>query len=1114
MTSSDTPPVLPPPFTMATPDWLPPWQLLLLSVLTSCFLSASAETTPFPRDLEPISIVGLNESQRLPVFGGLLQDNDTQRLGLNFQKFLKINQLLYIAARDHVFLVNLTLETFSPQLKLTWRSQDVAKCQVRGKNSDECYNYIKVLVPRDDETLFACGTNAFNPTCRNYKMVSLQQVGEELVGQARCPFQSAQSNVALFSGGDFYSATMTDFLASDAVIYRSLGGEGRPVLRTVKYDSKWLREPHFLHAIDYGNYVYFFLSEISVEYTALGKVVFSRVARVCKNDNGGSPRVLERHWTSFLKARLNCSLPGDSFFYFDVLQSLTNVLQVEGEPAVVAVFTTQANSIPGSAVCVFFMVEVEQVFSGRFKEQRSSDLSWTPVAEEQVPRPRPGSCAGDGAALDFQSSVQFPDETLTFIKTSPLMDQAVPPAGGWPCFTRTASRSRLTQVVVDVSAGPSRDRTVLFLGSEDGHLLKVLVGSVTNHSRSSRLLEDLLVYDPARCDVRGQQDRRVVSLELDKEHHHVFVAFSSCIIRVPLSRCSQHGACRRSCLASRDPYCIWLRTGSCASLAPGFKAGFDQDLDGDHAPFSLGPSHPDGCRAGVLATSHHQGPAPDGGGGLLEHQQSSSSSQVHYTLLVASVLLAFLLGAALSALLVSCYCGHQGAALGMGAGPEAALPRPLSLRSLARLNGLLLLDTSAQHKEEQVGVASPPSIYSSFLSSGLLSPAHQGVLPPDTEHSQSPADGELSGLPTPSPSPSSSPSPSPSLSPSPTPDLSIKDLRGAGLRPQQRQRNHNCNNAAAEAAVAPPTPTEAPPPPAAAAPPPATFSPPSPGPPLSFVAVVGAGPSPSGLLANGVACGTGGGGGGISPRPRPLQPSLPQPVDVSALDELLQHIQEVAASGSAGIKVLTSCSCGPGPSPHCGHVPCSSSTDSAPFCRGRSQPQTRPHRYNSQQKQQTPTSSFLTPPTALSSAPTSRMPGGGGAPVSRHHSQRHQLVRVGGALPRHHSFHQRGAPPPALPLLARMNSNSSSNGPPPPGGAAPPPQPGGAAAPTCCLTRQHSYSGGPHHHQRAPPRPLLLRRTLSLKPQVPPKPLFLPNAAVVEEGGGRGLCIDRLPESQ
>ncbi|TNN41942.1 Semaphorin-6D [Liparis tanakae] len=194
------------------------------------------------------------KSYQFPGFQGLLQDNDTVRLGLDFQRLLRINHMLYIAARS----------------KLTWRSKDVGKCTVRGKNSDECYNYVKVLVPRNDETLFACGTNAFNPTCRNYKMSSLQHVGDEVGGQARCPFESGQSNVGLFAGGDFYSATMTDFLASDAVLYRSLGAGS--VLRTVKYDSKWLREPHFLHAIDYGNYVYFFLSEIAVEYTALGKV--------------------------------------------------------------------------------------------------------------------------------------------------------------------------------------------------------------------------------------------------------------------------------------------------------------------------------------------------------------------------------------------------------------------------------------------------------------------------------------------------------------------------------------------------------------------------------------------------------------------------------------------------------------------------------------------------------------------------------------------------------------------------------------------------------------------------------------------------------------------------
>ncbi len=37
-----------------------------------------------------------------------------------------------------------------------------------------------------------------------------------------------------------------------------------------------------------------------------GKAVFSRVARVCKNDVGGT-RSLNAKWTSFLKARLNCS---------------------------------------------------------------------------------------------------------------------------------------------------------------------------------------------------------------------------------------------------------------------------------------------------------------------------------------------------------------------------------------------------------------------------------------------------------------------------------------------------------------------------------------------------------------------------------------------------------------------------------------------------------------------------------------------------------------------------------------------------------------------------------------------------------------------------------------
>lgn len=45
---------------------------------------------------------------------------------------------------------------------------------------------------------------------------------------------------------------------------------------------------------------------------------------------------------------------------------------------------------------------------------------------------------------------------------------------------------------------------------------------------------------------RCSGERRVLGLELDKENHALFVAFSSCVIRVPLSRCLKHGTCKRS----------------------------------------------------------------------------------------------------------------------------------------------------------------------------------------------------------------------------------------------------------------------------------------------------------------------------------------------------------------------------------------------------------------------------------------------------------------------------------------------------------------------------------------------------------------------------------------
>lgn len=53
----------------------------------------------------------------------------------------------------------------------------------RATTQDGCHNYIRVLVPRDARTLFACGTNAFNPVCRSYEVGGLTRARD---GGRRC----------------------------------------------------------------------------------------------------------------------------------------------------------------------------------------------------------------------------------------------------------------------------------------------------------------------------------------------------------------------------------------------------------------------------------------------------------------------------------------------------------------------------------------------------------------------------------------------------------------------------------------------------------------------------------------------------------------------------------------------------------------------------------------------------------------------------------------------------------------------------------------------------------------------------------------------------------------
>ncbi|XP_037536895.1 semaphorin-6A isoform X1 [Nematolebias whitei] len=744
----------------------------------------------FPEDSEPISISHGNYTKQYPAFVGHKPGrNNTQRHKLDIQLIMIMNRTLYVAARDHIYTVDTETangdEIFFSK-KMTWKSRqpDVDTCRMKGKHKDECHNFIKVLLQQNDDTLFVCGTNAFNPSCRTYKMDTMEPLGEEISGMARCPYDAKHANVALFANGKLYSATVTDFLAIDAVIYRSLGDS--PTLRTVKHDSKWLKEPYFVQAVNYGDFIYFFFREIAMEYNTMGKVVFPRVARVCKNDRGGSPRVLEKQWTSFLKSRLNCSIPGDSHFYFNILQAVTDVIHINGRDVVMATFSTPYNSIPGSAVCAYDMAEVAHAFTGRFKEQKSPDSTWTAFPEEKVPKPRPGSCAGTPSMERYKVSNEFPDDTLNFIKMHPLMDEAVPSIANRPWFLKTMVRYRLTRIVVDNKAGPHKNHTVVFLGSEKGIILKFLAKMNNGFLNDSLFLEELNVYNPDKCNIDGVEDKRIIGMQIDTKSQALWVAFTSCVVKVPLSRCERHGRCKKSCIASRDPYCGWVSEGACRQVVGNTKSAFEQDVEHGNTD-GLGD-----CQNTFVALNGHQhhhhhhtltlptsalpeaAEGPLGRGRMVERKDPPMSSDkgedpyvavpsqtqaevngviresyqkgrdqlVPVTLLAIAVILAFAMGAIFSGLIVYCVCDHRRRDLDLtGRKEKDSLhlhSRRGSMNSVTKLSGLF---------ETQAKDGRPEAILTPLMHNGRLTPNGKMLIKADQHHL------DLAALPTPESTP-------------------------------------------------------------------------------------------------------------------------------------------------------------------------------------------------------------------------------------------------------------------------------------------------------------------------------------------------------------------------
>ncbi|KAG5830321.1 hypothetical protein ANANG_G00309190, partial [Anguilla anguilla] len=292
---------------------------------------------------------------------------------------------LFVGARDSLY--SLSLESVSRRPgEVRWPSTatQVNDCLMKGREKSECANYIKVLHQHNRTHLLACGTGAFDPVCAYVRAGrqaedALFELEAELTesGRGRCPYDPQSSCTSTVSRGELFVGLYTDYWENDAALCR-LGNHS--YTRTEGGDRRLLNEPKFVGSVVVpdnddpdDDKVYFFFTEKTVDVESGNNAVHTRIARVCANDQGGR-RMLVNKWSSLVKTRLICSVPGPHGVDTH-LDQLVDVFVLkkrdERNPEIFGLFRTTSDVFQGYGVCAYRMDDVRAAFGGPSRTGRA-----------------------------------------------------------------------------------------------------------------------------------------------------------------------------------------------------------------------------------------------------------------------------------------------------------------------------------------------------------------------------------------------------------------------------------------------------------------------------------------------------------------------------------------------------------------------------------------------------------------------------------------------------------------------------------------------------------------------------------------------------------------------
>ncbi|NXS73986.1 SEM3D protein, partial [Pandion haliaetus] len=505
----------------------------------------------------------------------LLKSNSSRLLlasgdGLDFQALLvdEDRAWLMVGAKNHIFLLHLDQPSREPE-KIFWPAsrEQVEHCQLAGKNVEtECANFIRLLQPFNRSHVFACGTGSYQPVCAFIQLGArgkgpgappMRLVTHSLEsGRGRCPYSPHEPFTGLLVDGELYSGTSSDFMGSSAAFFRTwVHGAEQSYIRTEQNQDHWLHEPAFVGAYaipdtynPHDDKVYIFFRETAMEAGQWERRhIHARVARVCKvsHQRPACRGRVSHHVAFYLHWSKEHSKQGPTAGCEGVTAHLAQSRGLGGHPASRA--PPRSGVFSGSAVCVYSMAAVRAAFSGPFAHKEGFDYRWVEY-KGRVPYPRPGTCPSETYDPLLQSTKDFPDEVISFMRTHQLMWEPVYPQGRQPVLVRVNVPYRLRRLLVHRLEMESRHYDVLFLGTDEGKVLKVGLAGGVSHSTEVISLEEISVT---------KVPSPILDMKVSPKRQELFVSSTHGLLQLSLYRCELYGKTCTDCCLARDPYCTW-----------------------------------------------------------------------------------------------------------------------------------------------------------------------------------------------------------------------------------------------------------------------------------------------------------------------------------------------------------------------------------------------------------------------------------------------------------------------------------------------------------------------------------------------------------------------------